>query len=235
MDEAQNLADSVRASEAAKDNDENELCRRFAFAVSVMDSPKMSGVNPMFKSRYSTLQDLIHTVQEPCGEFEIAWGFRNTDKGLIAWARYRSAEWTSGEPIPPFGGKGNEAHVYGSSQTYQKRYALMQLFPIAGDPDDDGNAAGGATEGVRKAVAAKRQGTPPEVLSELKEAAAAWHPSFEQYPVFAEFCSQIVKAMPEFLKDEQITKLRGIFAGDPPSPEQDEFIGKIETALERPF
>ena len=69
----------------------------------------------------------------------------------------------------------NDAHSYGSACTYARRYSLMAVAGVVGDPDDDGNAAKDADSGQGEAAGSEIKADPsptpsPAVTKAVKAA-----------------------------------------------------------------
>lgn len=100
----------------------------------------MDGVNPAFRSKYSTLEAVLTALkpvlakhglgfmQMPLNPGEVRTVVFHEDGGRIVFTTR-------------LGIKSDKAHDVGSGITYAKRYALVSFFGMTGDPDDDGNAA----------------------------------------------------------------------------------------------
>lgn len=100
---------------------------------------KKDGINPHFKNKYTTLDNLVETILPLCTKQKVlvshygAHGFWHT----------KVTDTESGEtevssfPLP----EGVDAQKMGSAITYAKRYNLASIFNIVSDEDDDGNNA----------------------------------------------------------------------------------------------
>jgi hypothetical protein len=102
---------------------------------------KKSGVNPHFKSSYSTLDD----IREATNEALIAHGLVLTHHGkvledytiLTTALTHRE----SGSSIESASYVANEApQKMGSAMTYARRYNIINLLDLIADPDDDGES-----------------------------------------------------------------------------------------------
>lgn len=102
----------------------------------------MDSVNPHFKNKYASLLAVREAIQKPLAENKLAMTqtFRIMDGGqfvLDTTLRHESGEAiTSTFPI-----SGATPQQQGSSSTYARRYSLLAMLNLVGDPDDDGTAA----------------------------------------------------------------------------------------------
>lgn len=100
----------------------------------------MDGYNPAFRSKYATLESVL-TVLKPVlaendlfvSQFPIG---TNTLRTVVA---HKSGEKiVSSFSMTP---QTDKPHAIGSNISYMRRYALLSIFAMVGDPDDDGNEA----------------------------------------------------------------------------------------------
>lgn len=101
---------------------------------------KKDGVNPFFKSKYATLENVIATVRGSLQENGLAFSQFPTGENELATILMHS----SGEFIratAKMNPKDNTPQGQGSAITYLRRYALSAILGIATEEDDDGNAA----------------------------------------------------------------------------------------------
>ena len=130
----------------------NELAMALSKAQANFGAIKKTGSNPMFKSQYSTFDDVLAVVRQPLADNGLAFTqMLDTVEGahtMTTYLMHTSGQWMSAtvSVIPMAGNKGtNEVQVFGSALTYMKRYALAAMLGVAGDEDDDGNGATKAT------------------------------------------------------------------------------------------
>lgn len=114
-----------------------------AKAQSVLKNPGKDAVNPHFRNSYATLDAGLNICREALSKHQIALIQATRIEGdiLILETRlsHSSGEWLEAEyPVCRFPAKPQEM---GSAMTYAKRYALFSFVGIAGEDDDDGNAA----------------------------------------------------------------------------------------------
>lgn len=115
---------------------------RLAAAQADMTNPKKDSDNPDFNSKYATLDQCCEIVRKACnahGLF-VTQGTETTETSVTLVTKAIGPE---GElvldrtPVTP----NPNAQKYGAELTYKRRYALCQAFGLAGEGDDDGNAA----------------------------------------------------------------------------------------------
>ena len=126
-----------------------------------IENPELDGVNPHFKSRFSTLAAVLNAVRKPLARNGIAMMQSVAiEEGRVAVTTslmHSSGEWLRemmAFPIP------NNATVQqaGACVTYLRRYSLISLCGIVGDPneDDDGESDRQEREEQRKRDAQQR-------------------------------------------------------------------------------
>ena len=100
-----------------------------------------SGKNPMFKSQYSTLGDVL-TALNGIADFGLSFQqFFSDDCIITVVAHVETGEqFTSAIPVRP---EKNTPQSYISCVTYLRRASLMTMFGLNAD-DDDGNLASGS-------------------------------------------------------------------------------------------
>lgn len=112
-----------------------------------------SATNPFFKSKYADLPQILETIKEPLKNSGLS--FMQFPKGvneLETIVMHTSGEWMSEtytmNPVK------NDPQAFGSVITYQRRYALVSIFGLNTDEDDDGNAATHKNEPEKKTTEA---------------------------------------------------------------------------------
>lgn len=113
-----------------------------AKAQAEIENPTKDGFNPGYKSRYATLDAGLNIVRSVLSKhgISITQPTRVEDGVLMLDTRLAyQGQWIASEyPVCPFPVKQQEM---GSALTYSRRYSLFSLVGIAGEEDDDGNAA----------------------------------------------------------------------------------------------
>jgi hypothetical protein len=121
-----------------------QLADALAKAQGKIQNPGKTSENPHFRSRYADLASGINAIRTALSEFGVAV-IQTTDfqdELLVLTTRliHSSGEWIGSRwPVCIF--TKVTAQQIGSSLTYARRYSLFPLVGIAGDDDDDGNAA----------------------------------------------------------------------------------------------
>lgn len=124
-----------------------------------LQNPPKNKVNPHFNSKYVDLSDGLDVIRKVLGKHAIAvvQATKAEESTIILHTRliHSSGQWIeSTYPV-----SGLERHqVMGSALTYSRRYALFSMVGVAGEDDDDGNAAQEAKPVAGKT--AKKQATP---------------------------------------------------------------------------
>ena len=133
------------------------LSTALAAAQGALKNPPKNKVNPHFKSRYVDLSDGLDAIRECLSKNGLAFiqGTSISDSMIVLNTRitHKSGQWL--ESDYPVGGLGRPQEM-GSAMTYARRYALFSLVGVAGEDDDDGNAAQAAEAAPVKGKAAKQ-------------------------------------------------------------------------------
>lgn len=128
-----------------------------AKAQADLTNPAKEAVNPHFRSKYATLDAGLNIVRECLSKNGISFTQPTRVEDSILMLETRLAcggQWIVSEyPVCVFPVKHQEM---GSALTYARRYSLFSLVGIAGEEDDDANAAASPTS------APKRVPTPPK-------------------------------------------------------------------------
>lgn len=100
-----------------------------------------SGKNPMFKSQYSTLGDVL-TALNGIADFGLSFQQFFSDDCIVTIVAHveTGEQFTSAIPVRP---EKNTPQSYISCVTYLRRASLMTMFGLNAD-DDDGNLASGS-------------------------------------------------------------------------------------------
>lgn len=140
------------------------------------------GNNPIFRSKYITLDSILLAVRPVLSQCNIflsqAVQEHSEHDGSIASITVRSTlihasgEWIANEvtvPVNPIVGRDGkvqpvDAHRVGSAITYGRRYSLSSLLAIgeASDSDDDGNSASGYQNAVQAPQQPKQMPQAPQ-------------------------------------------------------------------------
>ena len=110
----------------------------------------MDAVNPHFKSKYASLDNIIETIRPTLAKHGLAVvqgtttpesDASNTVRGFTVETMlvHASGEWLTSAIVMPLGKA--DPQGAGAALTYGRRYGLSALLSLATDEDDDGNAA----------------------------------------------------------------------------------------------
>lgn len=150
--------------------------------------------NPHFNSQYVSLNEVLRKVKGPLNDMGIiiiqksGTGMLN-DHGLYT-TLYDTEDDTEITSYLPYTDT-STAQKLGSSNTYNRRYALITLLGLE-DNDDDGNVASTPAKPVTKPVAAPRASAKPVTAQE--------NPPFEGNP-FEKETSMDVNEIPDIKID----------------------------------
>lgn len=97
-------------------------------------------VNPHFKSRYATLDDVVNAVRPPLNANGLCFHFETRDGEMVAVLTHGESETSIKCGIPLLVSK-NDIQAFKSAATYAKRIGLESVTGIAPADDDDGQAA----------------------------------------------------------------------------------------------
>lgn len=116
------------------------LAKSLSTFHSIMGKVSKDSVNPFFKSKYAGLPNILEAIQEPLKESGIVFTQFPSDEGLCTIiVDVKSGEYMqSCYKILPVK---NDPQAQGSAITYARRYALVSIFGLNVDDDDDGNKA----------------------------------------------------------------------------------------------
>lgn len=121
-----------------------ELLKGLAKFRAQIKQPKLDASNPFFKSSYLTLTGLITAIDEALKGTGLSYNQIIAGNGQAAAVQTIITHESGGILITkPFTLRPTKADPQGigSATTYARRYQLQALFGIAGEKDDDGNAA----------------------------------------------------------------------------------------------
>lgn len=102
---------------------------------------KKDGNNPFHKSKYSTVESVLDTIEEPLKESKL--GFYQSVDGMDLKTVVYDEE--SGETIEskiPLILSKQDMQQLGSAITYARRYGLVSIFGLEQEDDDGNNASG---------------------------------------------------------------------------------------------
>lgn len=117
-----------------------ELAKALAKFQFEVESVTKDAVNPFYKSKYATLENIAEKIKKPMNDNGLSYVQLPTgDNGLTTMLMHTSGEWVrSTMTLHP---AKNDPQGQGSAITYARRYALSALLGLVTDEDDDGNEA----------------------------------------------------------------------------------------------
>jgi len=120
----------------------NEIAAALAKAQAEMTNPVFNKVNPHFKSKYADLSSVLNAVRPALAKNGIALmqmtGIEDTGMVLYSRLTHTSGQWI--ESVYPVTNSGKHQEI-AAALTYAKRLSLSAIAGVAGEEDDDGNAA----------------------------------------------------------------------------------------------
>lgn len=120
----------------------NELSAALSKALAIITNPSKDATNPHFRSKYASLDTGLNVIREALSKVGIAFTQTTRVEGDMLMLDSRvmfGNQWIESEyPVIKFPAKQQEI---GSALTYARRYSLFPLVGVAGEEDDDANAA----------------------------------------------------------------------------------------------
>jgi len=120
----------------------NEISVALSKAQGEVANPVFNKTNPHFKSSYADLSSVLNAVRPVLSKNGISiMQLTNLEEsGLVLYTRltHSSGQWI--ESVYPVTASGKHQEI-AASLTYAKRLSLSAIVGVAGEDDDDGNAA----------------------------------------------------------------------------------------------
>lgn len=156
----------------------NELFAALVKAQAQMKHPGLDSQNPHFRNRYASLMAVREAVLPVMHEHGISvvqcpvssYADGRAMAGVKTILAHQSGESMETELLMPIE-KANAQGV-GSAITYARRYSLLAVAGLVGDPDDDGNEACAPPPKPQREAQPKPAATTPGV--QLVAAAKSW-------------------------------------------------------------
>jgi ERF superfamily len=143
--------------ELAKSEQLNELATALAKAEAEFEQVEKDTINPHFGKKYADLATLIRATRPYLAKHGIsvvqvprlrAQNFVEVTTMIL----HTSGQFMACELVMPAAQRDRfDAQTIGSAITYARRYAYQSMLNVAGEEDDDGNAAAGRNGNVAKA------------------------------------------------------------------------------------
>ncbi len=120
-----------------------ELAAALSKAQGELKNPPMDCENPYFKSRYSSLATVRNSVAPVLAKYGLALtqSCEIVDNRMLCTTTIWHSSGQYASFLMPGRPAKDDSQGYGSAATYCRRYGMMAALNIAGDEDDDGNAA----------------------------------------------------------------------------------------------
>ena len=123
------------------------LPQRLAAALAAMRNPELDGVNPHFRSKYATLESVLKAIRPALHKQGLALTQTVTTNERVVLVNTtildqqteQQESYISSYPLPEDCAR--NIQKMGAAITYLRRYTLLSLFALVGEPDDDGNLA----------------------------------------------------------------------------------------------
>lgn len=204
----------------------NELAAALVLAQGEIKNAVKDAANPFFKSHYADLASVREAIQMPFRNngLSVTQLLGNNENGVTVETvlLHKSGQWLAGtvavKPVK------DDPQALGSAVTYARRYSLSAIAGIAGEEDDDGEAAMGRGGKDNKTPATKAAASTPT--------AAVPHPAVVALKP-GEVCTvqRTLSAWHQPAKGKTLG--RAVFANDPTSYGCDpaKFCGKAGDTL----
>ena len=160
-----------------KSDEINEIVKALAKVQSEIQNPKKDANNPFFKSKYSTLDNVIDAYKDLCSKNDLVVLENPVSKvdengkvlvGIEVQIMHASGQFLSFDPYLLSPVK-NDPQGIGSGVTYARRYTLSSVFNIASEEDDDGNSASQNNKGQYQKPTKFKPATQAEIGNLKKE------------------------------------------------------------------
>lgn len=161
----------------------NEIAGALAKAQLEIENPPLDSVNPHFKSKFAGLPGVRNAIVPILAKHGIAvcQNLTNTERGIACTTvlTHTSGQQMTFGPLEIPATK-PDAQGLGSAATYARRYALLAIACVAGELDDDAEAAvrpngnGKARETITEKQAADLDALISEIGVDRSRAMRAW-------------------------------------------------------------
>ena len=139
------------------------LATALAAVQGELTNPAKTKINPHFKSGYVDLADGLDTIRKVLAKNGMSFIQGTTvHEGVIVLntrIMHKSGQWIESEyPVSGF----SKPQEMGSAMTYARRYSLFAMVGVAGEDDDDGNAAQESSASSQPATVKKQPARIPK-------------------------------------------------------------------------
>lgn len=161
-------------------------------------------VNPHFKSRYATLDDVVNAVRPPLNANGLCFHFETRDGEMVAVLTHGESETSIKCGIPLLVTK-NDIQAFKSATTYAKRMGLESITGIAPADDDDGTAAAKAPPRPEVAPPKAKQPPPSDAASEAEvETAIALIDGMASVSMLGDYWTGLNKNAPHVARERKV-------------------------------
>ena len=124
--------------------------------------------NPFHKSKYSTIESVLNTIEEPLSEVKLGF-YQYVDNNELVTVVYDEddSDTTLTSRVPLILSK-QDMQQLGSAITYARRYGLVSMFGLEQE-DDDGNRASGYKKPQQQTAAAPKEFISKEQAKSLND------------------------------------------------------------------
>lgn len=161
-------------------------------------------VNPHFKSRYATLDDVVNAVRPPLNANGLCFHFETRDGEMVAVLTHGESETSIKCGIPLLVTK-NDIQAFKSATTYAKRMGLESITGIAPADDDDGTAAAKAPPRPEVAPPKAKQPPPSDAASGAEvETAIALIDGMASVSMLGDYWTGLNKNAPHVARERKV-------------------------------
>jgi len=123
---------------------DKEIASAMVGAMSELTDPPMDSKNPHFRNRYASLKSCLDTVRPVLARHglvlsQFVVSSENGADRLVTRLLHQSGQFVEDEGISLVGA--DNMQKLGSAMSYGRRYGLLSVLGLVGDPDDDAEIA----------------------------------------------------------------------------------------------
>ena len=123
---------------------DKEIASAMVGAMSELSDPPMDSKNPHFRNRYASLKSCLDTVRPVLARHglvlsQFVVSSENGADRLVTRLLHQSGQFVEDEGISLVGA--DNMQKLGSAMSYGRRYGLLSVLGLVGDPDDDAEIA----------------------------------------------------------------------------------------------
>ena len=164
------VADDGNVEISGSDEARAEMFGALGKYFAEVGNPENNADNPFFKSKYAPLSEVLNTIRPVMGKYGLALiqSPKVTSDGMGSVQTILTHESGTYMSFPSLTGKPAKADIQGMGAviTYLRRFSVNAIAGVAGEVDDDGNAAAGVN---KKSPAKTAKKTTAKAKDPLKE------------------------------------------------------------------